>query len=152
MKSLSAIIILFGTLIILAGCASAPTNEELQNADYGNPIDINTCITVAQTFIANQLKDPDAARPLKHHIYFPDARIARQLYKLTVPEQELKFLDVPVFSPALLHYKSCCIHHGLAGLPGHLTNCPLGIIVELASKLKMEIGILAKNYFKIKSF
>ena len=56
------IIILLATLVLFTGCANAPTNEEIRNADYGNPVDINKCIEVAQNFIALRMKDPYSAQ------------------------------------------------------------------------------------------
>lgn len=46
----------------LVGCASAPTEEEIANADYGEPVSYEDCAKVAKRFIANKMKDPESAR------------------------------------------------------------------------------------------
>ena len=48
--------------LALGGCASAPTDEEIRDADYGNPVEAGECIRVAQDFIAAQLIDPGSAQ------------------------------------------------------------------------------------------
>ena len=47
--------------IMLSGCASAPTEEQLANADYGSYQSPEDCIRVAEEVIANSLKDPFSA-------------------------------------------------------------------------------------------
>lgn len=51
----------FALTVMLVGCASAPTELEIQNANYGQEVDISTCIDVAQRFIRNKMKDPNSA-------------------------------------------------------------------------------------------
>ena len=50
------------TAIIITSCASAPTEDEIRNANYGNQVEISECVSVAQEFIAYRLKDPSAAQ------------------------------------------------------------------------------------------
>lgn len=62
MKSLSALLILSAVFVLFAGCASAPTEEEITGADYGKPVSTATCIGIAKTFIADRMKDPGSAQ------------------------------------------------------------------------------------------
>lgn len=48
--------------ILVAGCASAPTQQQLANADYGAPMSPSECKERAEQVIANQLKDPSSAQ------------------------------------------------------------------------------------------
>ena len=48
-------------VLMFSACVEAPTYGELENADFGNPVETAECIAVAQIFIANQLYDPGAA-------------------------------------------------------------------------------------------
>lgn len=47
---------------LLTGCASAPTQQEIANADYGTPMSEDQCRRIAEQDIANQLKDPNSAQ------------------------------------------------------------------------------------------
>ena len=49
-------------MLLVIGCASAPTEEEIANADYGEPVSYEDCANVAKRFIANKMKDPESAR------------------------------------------------------------------------------------------
>ena len=62
MKSLSILLILSAVFVLFTGCASAPTEEEIKNADYGKPVGIATCISLAKAFIADRMKDPGSAQ------------------------------------------------------------------------------------------
>jgi len=55
-------VFLGSALLLAVGCASAPTEEEIANADYGEPVSYQDCAKVAKQFIANKMKDPDSAR------------------------------------------------------------------------------------------
>ena len=46
---------------LLSGCASAPTAEQLANADYGSSQSPEDCISVAEAVITSSLKDPTSA-------------------------------------------------------------------------------------------
>lgn len=56
---LAAIAALFATL---GGCASAPSMQQIETADYGQPITPSECLGIARQAIANQLKDPSSAQ------------------------------------------------------------------------------------------
>jgi hypothetical protein len=47
---------------LLAGCASAPTQQEISHADYGQPMTQQQCLSISEAAIANQLKDPSSAQ------------------------------------------------------------------------------------------
>jgi hypothetical protein len=47
---------------VIGGCASAPTQQQQQSADYGRPMTPSECLGIAQTAIADQLKDPSSAQ------------------------------------------------------------------------------------------
>ncbi|MEN3113094.1 hypothetical protein ACFONG_16005 [Uliginosibacterium paludis] len=47
---------------LLVGCASAPTQEEISRADYGQPMSQQECLSISEAAIANQLKDPSSAQ------------------------------------------------------------------------------------------
>ena len=49
-------------LSLLTSCASAPTQEDIDNADYGNSVATSKCIMLAKSFISNKLKDPSSAQ------------------------------------------------------------------------------------------
>lgn len=55
-------IALLGIGLGIAGCASAPSREQIGSADYGNPMSPSDCLRVAQQAIASQLKDPSSAQ------------------------------------------------------------------------------------------
>ena len=48
--------------ISMAGCASAPNQKEIAEANYGNPMSPADCKALAQRTIASQLKDPSSAQ------------------------------------------------------------------------------------------
>ncbi len=48
--------------ILLVGCASAPTADELNNADYGKPISIQNAEKKALSFLDGILKDPESSK------------------------------------------------------------------------------------------
>ena len=48
-------------VLFLAGCASAPTQQEIAGADYGSPMTPSECLSMAQQAIASRLKDPGSA-------------------------------------------------------------------------------------------
>lgn len=48
-------------VLVLSGCASAPSKQEIANADYGAPMSPAQCQLIAEEAIRNQLKDPDSA-------------------------------------------------------------------------------------------
>lgn len=50
------------SLFLFSGCASAPTDTEIQNADYGSPVGNSDCIGVAKTYIASLMKDPGSTQ------------------------------------------------------------------------------------------
>ena len=54
-------IVIFLLTLTLIGCASAPTEEQLQNADYGNYQSPNDCVRLAEARIKSTLKDPTSA-------------------------------------------------------------------------------------------
>jgi hypothetical protein len=47
---------------LLAGCASAPTQQEISHADYGQPMSQQQCLSISEAAIADQLKDPSSAQ------------------------------------------------------------------------------------------
>lgn len=59
MRNLATLLILFLSLC-LSSCASAPTREELENADFGSPPS-NHQETI-KSYIGSQLKDPYSAQ------------------------------------------------------------------------------------------
>lgn len=48
--------------LLVAACASGPTPEQLASADYGRDLTIAECESIAQSFIAESLKDPGSAQ------------------------------------------------------------------------------------------
>ena len=48
--------------ILLTGCASAPTQQQVATADYGMPMSQDECMSIAEQSIASQLKDPSSAQ------------------------------------------------------------------------------------------
>ena len=62
MKLFFTLVVLLSTSALFSGCASAPTNQEIQNANYGRSVSASACISVAKTFIANLMKDPGSAQ------------------------------------------------------------------------------------------
>lgn len=49
-------------LPLLAACASGPTQEQMDRADYGQDMASAECIVIAERLIAGQLKDPSSAQ------------------------------------------------------------------------------------------
>ena len=49
-------------LTFLISCASAPSQDEIDNADYGKYVSSSQCTNLAKTFIKNKLKDPSSAQ------------------------------------------------------------------------------------------
>lgn len=62
MKSLFTLVITLSISVLYTGCASAPTNQEIQNANYGRAVNASDCISVAKNFVANLMKDPNSAQ------------------------------------------------------------------------------------------
>ena len=50
------------SLALLLGCASGPTDEELNNADFGPEMSQQLCEIAAKEFMESILKDPESAR------------------------------------------------------------------------------------------
>lgn len=48
-------------MLLISGCASQPTQEDLMHADYGDIMTPEECISVAESTIRSQLKDPMSA-------------------------------------------------------------------------------------------
>jgi hypothetical protein len=48
--------------IFISGCASAPSTEEIANANYGRDMRPEECIALAERVIGNSLKDPGSAQ------------------------------------------------------------------------------------------
>lgn len=48
--------------MVLAGCASAPTQQQIATADYGTPMTESQCLATAENHIAGLLKDPSSAQ------------------------------------------------------------------------------------------
>lgn len=49
-------------VLLLSGCASAPSQQQIANADYGSPMSVDQCKSIAEQDITNQLKDPSSAQ------------------------------------------------------------------------------------------
>lgn len=49
-------------IVGLAGCASGPTQEQVNSANYGREIAAQECISLGERVIAGSLKDPAAAQ------------------------------------------------------------------------------------------
>lgn len=47
--------------IFIVGCASAPTQKEIANADYGKYQSLDDCKRIAEKIIRGELKDPNSA-------------------------------------------------------------------------------------------
>ena len=56
-KAIVLLLFVFG----LTGCASAPTQEQIANADYGRYQSSKKCVEIAEEVIRNSLKDPISA-------------------------------------------------------------------------------------------
>lgn len=50
------------TASCILGCASGPTQQQMANADYGQPMSTAECLVIAHRVIASQLKDPGSAQ------------------------------------------------------------------------------------------
>lgn len=61
-SSIKAGIGAFAIAMLSAGCASAPTQEQIANADYGTPMSPSECRALAEQAIADQLLDPESAQ------------------------------------------------------------------------------------------
>jgi hypothetical protein len=57
-----AVPIIAVAFLVTAGCAGAPTQEEISKADYGTPISQEDAQRQAGSFLKRILKDPDSAR------------------------------------------------------------------------------------------
>jgi hypothetical protein len=55
-------LILSIVLTLLISCASAPSQDEIDNADYGKYVSESQCTMLAKNFIKNRLKDPSSAQ------------------------------------------------------------------------------------------
>lgn len=51
-----------GAAIILAGCASAPTPDEVSRADYGKAMTEAECRAIVEPFLADRMKDPSSVQ------------------------------------------------------------------------------------------
>jgi hypothetical protein len=49
-------------LPLLAACASGPTQEQIDSADYGKEMAPAECVAIAERLIADKLKDPSSAQ------------------------------------------------------------------------------------------
>lgn len=49
-------------LLLLAGCASAPTAEQLAKADYGRNMAAGECVAIAEQVVGARLRDPNSAQ------------------------------------------------------------------------------------------
>ncbi len=49
-------------LLVLTGCASGPTTEEISKADYGRNMTAAECVAIAEQVVANRLRDPSSAQ------------------------------------------------------------------------------------------
>lgn len=47
---------------LLAACAAGPTQQQLDNADYGQDMAPSECIAIAERLVADKLKDPSSAQ------------------------------------------------------------------------------------------
>lgn len=54
--------IALGWLLILGGCVSAPTAQQMQEAYYGEPIALEDAEAKIRDIMADKLKDPESAR------------------------------------------------------------------------------------------
>lgn len=59
-NSFKAIVAALATSI-LSGCSSAPTQQQLTNADYGRDTEASECVRITEQTISNGLKDPSSA-------------------------------------------------------------------------------------------
>lgn len=46
----------------LVGCASAPTHQQMAEADYGSPMTPEQCKSIAHEHISNLMRDPSASQ------------------------------------------------------------------------------------------
>ena len=53
------IVILF--TVILTSCATAPTSQEIDSANYGNYVESSKCVDLAKSYISSLMKDPESA-------------------------------------------------------------------------------------------
>lgn len=47
--------------LLISGCLAAPTREQIESADYGDPIDREKAIAAIKFHMSGQLKDPYSA-------------------------------------------------------------------------------------------
>lgn len=60
--SINAVVAVSISAVLLTGCASAPTRQQISTADYGSPMTPSRCLAVAENHIASLLKDPSSAQ------------------------------------------------------------------------------------------
>lgn len=48
----------FAFLVALSGCSSAPTEQEIDEADFGLSMTEEACLAVAKPFITQRMGDP----------------------------------------------------------------------------------------------
>lgn len=66
------------SVFLLSGCVSAPTQQDIQSADYGAAADQGVAENAAKSFFNTRLKDPESARYSFSSIYkgyIPGSRI-----------------------------------------------------------------------------
>lgn len=61
-KSLGRITFVASMLCLVTACASGPTQQQVENADYGREITPSECIQIAEQVISGGLKDPHSAQ------------------------------------------------------------------------------------------
>lgn len=61
--------VLFFSIFALAGCASKPTPEQIQSADYGASVYQDDAERAVKDFFGVYLKDPDSARYSFGNVY-----------------------------------------------------------------------------------
>ncbi|HDS0941049.1 TPA: hypothetical protein QDZ12_004349 [Pseudomonas putida] len=83
LKTIHRAFIAFAVAVI-AGCASAPTPEQIASADYGTPIDQSQAEARVKEYFDGVLKDPDSAKykfsPIQKSHIVSSAWEGRQLY------------------------------------------------------------------------
>jgi hypothetical protein len=47
-------------LAVISGCSSAPTEQEIDVADFGLSMSEETCLAVAKPFITQRMGDPES--------------------------------------------------------------------------------------------
>lgn len=61
-KIIQSLVLAWVTVMLVPGCASTPTADEVKTANYGRDMSAQECLALAERAIGNGLKDPGSAQ------------------------------------------------------------------------------------------